>query len=163
MAQIRKINEARLDGFLKDITVRGEEIRSLQDEKQSVMDEFRKECERFRNGRISEQSLMASTKKVNAELAAIDFKIRKSIRESQTNAQRARVYVESNVPERYRATHRGIIRVAKRRRELLAEIQGARKAVKARRPARRKAQRSARKRARRPARRRARSARRRKK
>lgn len=171
MAEIRKMNEARLDNLLKDITVRGEEIRSLQDEKQSVMDEFRKECERFRNGRISEQSLIASTKKVNSELAALDLKIRRSIKTSQANTRRTHFYVESQVPERYRATHGGIIRVAKKRRELLAEIQKARKAVKARRPARRKeqrparkrAQRSAQKKARRPARKRAqRSARRRK-
>ncbi len=156
MTQIRKINENNLDQLLKEITVRGEEIRSLQDEKQSVMDEFRKECDRFRNGQISERSLMASTKKVNDELAALDLKIRRSIKESRISGRKANIYVESHVPERYRATHRGIIRAAikKKRAPKKQKIRRARKAAKARRPARARPRRAVRARSRRSAKRR---------
>lgn len=160
MAQIRKINENNLDRLLKELTVRGEEIRSLQDEKQSVMDEFRKERERFRNGQISEQSLMTSVKKVTAELAALDLKIRRSIKDSQANAKKAHIYIETQIPEKYRATHQGIVRVAVKKKKRHAskkrKIRTARKAAKARRHVRRRSRKSARARPRR------RSARRRK-
>ena len=141
MIQISKINESRLDRLLREVVVRGEELRALQDEKQSVMDEFTNECERCRNGQISKQVLIESAKRVTSELASLDLKIRRNVRESQNHNKKVHVYLELHIPENYLATNDGLKK--RRTRKLKArKTQKLRRAVKKQKSARARVRRS---------------------
>jgi len=143
MVQIQKINENHLDRLLKEVTVLGEEIRSMQDEKQSVMDEFRMEYQRFKRGQISEQAFATSTKKVTSELAALDAKIRNSITNARQNARKTQVFIDAQRPEKIRASSGGLRKVVVRRKASLAKAKPKKARKAKRRPARRKPARKA--------------------
>lgn len=80
MAQSKKMKETGFEKLVKEANAVGELIRTFQDEKQAVIDDFAKEKKRFSNGKISKTALQSSAKKSNKELAKLDEKIRASIR-----------------------------------------------------------------------------------
>jgi hypothetical protein len=116
MTKIRKMDQTRLDRLLRDITVRSEAIRSLQDEKQSVIDEFRREHDRLRSGKISENAFTNSADTVTNQLSELDRKIRESMRGSASLTRRVLAYVESQQPEIIKATTRGLRKEVERKR-----------------------------------------------
>jgi len=115
MVNTKKFNENRLDRLLKEVTVSGEEIRSIQDEKQSVMDEFRKEHDRFKNGQISKQAFAISTRNVTNELAALDAKIRENISKAMSGSRKTHMYMSSQAPQKIRASLSGLHKAASRK------------------------------------------------
>jgi len=79
MAQTKKMNETAFEKLVKEANAVGELIKTFQDEKQAVIEDFASERKRFSNGKISRTALQSSAKKSNKELAKLDEKIRFSI------------------------------------------------------------------------------------
>ena len=108
MVHIKRMNESFFAQILKDFNVAGELVRSRQEEKQGLLDEFDAECKRFFFGKISERALASSVKKTNKELARLDKDIRESIRKAKTAGERAMKLVSVQAPVIYKATLSGI-------------------------------------------------------
>ena len=108
MVHIKRMNESFFAQILKDFNVAGELVRSRQEEKQGLLDEFDAECKRFFFGKISERALASSVKKTNKELARLDKDIRESIRKAKTAGERAMKLVSAQAPVVYKATLSGI-------------------------------------------------------
>jgi len=108
MVQTRKINETFFVKMQKDLTTTGEWIRSRQDEKQALLDEFDLECKRFFFGKISQRALMASVKKTNSELQRLDKSVRDAIKRARSISTREMKLVGDQAPIGYRATISGI-------------------------------------------------------
>jgi hypothetical protein len=102
------MNEAFFVKMQKDLTTAGEWIRSRQDEKQALLDEFDKESKRFFFGKISQRALAASVKKTNNELQRLDHSIRGAIKRARTLSTREMKLVSDQAPIGYRATISGI-------------------------------------------------------
>lgn len=109
MVQTKKMNEAFFAKLQKELTVAGELIRSRQEEKQGLLDEFDQECKRFFFGKISQRSLMSSVKKTNKELQRLDKNIREAIRKARSVSMKTATLVGHQAPIGYRATISGII------------------------------------------------------
>ncbi len=108
MVQTRKMNESFFVKIQKDLTTTGEWIRSRQDEKQALLNEFDLECKRFFFGKISQRALAASVKKTNEELQRLDKSIRDSIKKSRGLSTREMKLIGDQAPIGYRATISGI-------------------------------------------------------
>lgn len=76
----KKMMEPAFAKVIKEITANAELIRTRQDEKQAVLNEFDKEKKRYKTGKISAQALRSSTIKTNKELGKIDDSIRSAIK-----------------------------------------------------------------------------------
>lgn len=108
MVQTRKMNESFFVKIQKELTTTGEWIRSRQDEKQALLNEFDQECKRFFFGKISQRALAASVKKTNLELQRLDKSIRDSIKRSRSLSTREMKLIGDQAPIGYRATISGI-------------------------------------------------------
>ena len=108
MVQTRKMNESFFVKIQKDLTTTGEWIRSRQDEKQALLNEFDLECKRFFFGKISQRALAASVKKTNEELQRLDKSIRDAIKKSRSLSTREMKLIGDQAPIGYRATISGI-------------------------------------------------------
>ena len=108
MVQTKKMNESSFVKMQKDLTVTGEWVRSRQDEKQALLNEFDSECKRFFFGKISQRALMASIKKTNSELYKLDGSIRDAIKKAKNISSGEMKLVGNQVPIGYRATISGI-------------------------------------------------------
>ena len=108
MVHIKRMNESFFAQILKDFNVAGELVRSRQEEKQGLLDEFDAECKRFFFGKISERALASSVKKTNKELARLDKDIRENIKKAKTAGERAMKLVSAHAPVVYKATLSGI-------------------------------------------------------
>ena len=108
MVQTRKMNESFFVKIQKELTTTGEWIRSRQDEKQALLNEFDQECKRFFFGKISQRALAASVKKTNLELQRLDKSIRDSIKKSRSLSTREMKLIGDQAPIGYRATISGI-------------------------------------------------------
>lgn len=140
MVQTRKMNESFFVKMQKDLTVAGEWIRSRQDEKQALLDEFDKECKRFFFGKISQRALAASAKKANNELHRLDHSIREAIKRARNLSTREMKLVSDQAPIGYRATISGITGGTKKKKAVKrkpAKKKTVKKAVK-RKPAKKK-------------------------
>jgi len=80
VAKTKKMVEPAFAKIVKEITANAELIRTRQEEKQAVLNEFDKEKKRYKTGKISAQALRSSTAKTNKELAKIDVSIRNAIK-----------------------------------------------------------------------------------
>lgn len=109
MVKVKMMNEEFFAKTLKEFNVAGELVRSRQEEKQGLLDEFDTECKRFFFGKISERALVASVKKTNAELARLDKEIRENIQKSHAASDRASKLVSAQAPTHFRATLSGLV------------------------------------------------------
>lgn len=109
MVQTKKMNESFFAKLLKEFDVAGELVRSRQDEKQGLLDEFDAESKRFFFGKISERALSASVRKTNKELSRLDGEIRANIAKGRNAGDRAMTLTSAQAPMRYRATLSGIV------------------------------------------------------
>ena len=126
--KIRKMEENSLDDHLREITVQGEQIRSLQEEKQALMNEFRHEHTRFKQGKISETAFAKSSRKVTEQLVVLDLAVRRELQHFKAASGRTSKLFERQHPEKIRATKRGLKKAPKRRAK--------RRARRAKKPAR---------------------------
>lgn len=79
MVNAKMMDQKLFARLVRDLNVLGESIRTLQEQKQAVLDSFETEKKRYKTGHISEDTLSASVKKTNNELMRIDKKIRETI------------------------------------------------------------------------------------
>ncbi|MFH1338151.1 MAG: hypothetical protein ABIH55_04740 [Nanoarchaeota archaeon] len=136
MVQIRKIDEKRVDKMIREVVARAEGLRSFQDEKQAVIDQFKKEHQRCRNGQISERALEASSKRRMKELMSLDSKIRNDIKRARSSMRSTNKYIDVYLPEKVKTSKSGVHRVSlkKKSRSAAKKTTAIRKV--ARRPAR---------------------------
>ena len=108
MVQIKKMNENFFAQILKEFNVAGELIRSRQEEKQWLLDEFDGECKRFFFGKISQKALASSVKKTNIELQRLDKDTREAIAKARRAGEKGLKLVSAQAPVGYRATLSGV-------------------------------------------------------
>jgi len=108
MAIEKKMDESDFSEIVKEVTAVGEMIRTHQDEKQSVMNDFVREKDRYRKGKISKKALDSSAKKVNKELSKIDHAIRKDIRSLASVANQTKKFAAKQAPRTFRASVSGV-------------------------------------------------------
>ena len=108
MVQVKRMNESFFAQILKEFNVSGELIRSRQEEKQGLLDEFDQECKRFFFGKISQKSLVSSVKKTNTELQRLDKDTREAISKARRAGEKGLRLVSAQAPVGYRATLSGI-------------------------------------------------------
>ena len=94
--------------MIKELNALGELIRTRQEEKQAIIDEFDKEKERYRKGKISEDTMKSSSKKVNKEFSRINKDIRNAIVKSNKLGSRIKDFVGNQSPRVFVAKVSGI-------------------------------------------------------
>ena len=104
MATEKKMDETSFGSIVKEITAFGELIRTHQDEKQYAMNEFDKERERYRAGKISRKALSSSVAKINKELKKLDKTIRRDISNLVRTANQAKKFAMRQAPRPFRVT-----------------------------------------------------------
>ncbi len=134
MVQTKKMNESFFAKLLKDFNVAGELIRSRQDEKQGLLDEFDSECKRFFFGKISERALASSVIKTNNELRRLDAEIRKNIAKARSLSGRAAKLSADQAPRSFRAALSGIVGGDKKKKVVKKKTPKKKKPIKKKAP-----------------------------
>ena len=114
MVRIKKMNQSTYASFLRKIKVAGEIVRSRQEEKEGLLDEFDAEGKRFFFGKISEKSLASTVNKANTELIRLDKEIRLAISDARIVSGKVVAFTAAQAPIKYRATLSGIVGVEKK-------------------------------------------------
>jgi hypothetical protein len=109
MPEEKKMNESEYAKIVKELAACGELIRTHQDEKQAALDEFERELQRFRSGKISQKGLASSVKKVNAELAKLDKALRTDIKKVGSVSNRTKAMATRQSPRYIRVSMRGLV------------------------------------------------------
>jgi hypothetical protein len=99
MAKSKKMKESAFGKIIREINAVGEEIRTHQDEKQAVVNDFEKQKRRYKQGRVSENAMVSSAKKSNAELKVLDNDIKKNINRIKALTARARDFAARQKPK----------------------------------------------------------------
>jgi len=116
MAKAKMMNESSFAKMVKELNALGELIRTRQEEKQAVIDEFDKERLRFRRGKISEDTMRSSSAKANKEFSRINKNIREAISKSNKLGIRIREFVGIQSPKSFVAKVSGVmLRTAKKK------------------------------------------------
>ena len=108
MVQAKMMGETSFEKLTKEFGALGELIRTRQDEKQSVLNEFDRERERYKKGRVSENTLASSVRKTNTELIKLDKNIRLIIQKSLKLSSRMDDFIRKQDPKVFRAHESGI-------------------------------------------------------
>ena len=108
MAKEKMMNEARFSKLVGEFDALGELVKTRQDEKQSVMDEFDKERARYRAGKISEKTVESSARKANKEMMKLNGEIRNIISRANKMADVIKTFVSSQSPRVFRSSVSGI-------------------------------------------------------
>ena len=108
MVKVKMMNENVFAKLVKEFNALGELIRTRQEEKQSVLNQFDTELARYKRGNISENTLASSIKKTNLELMKLDKNIREIIDKSMKYSARINDLVRSQRPIAYRARESGL-------------------------------------------------------
>ena len=116
MAKSKKMNEATFAKLVKELNSVGELILTRQDEKQSVMNDFDTERARYIKGRISEDTLLSSSKKTNTELIKLDKSIREAILKVGKISANAKAFAIRQAPKVFRASISGIKPISKKKK-----------------------------------------------
>ena len=132
------MNQATYASFLRRVKVAGEVIRSRQEEKEGLLNEFDAECKRFFFGKISERSLAATTVRVNKELARLNKEIRQAISSARMVSAKVTAFTAAQAPIGYRATLSGISGGVKKLVKRKAKKKTVKRKAKKRKPAKRK-------------------------
>ena len=146
MVKVKRMNENTFAAILREFNVAGELVRTRQEEKQGLLDEFDSESKRFFFGKISERALASSVNKTNKEILRLDADIRKFIDQAKRAGRRSTDLVVAQAPVRYRATISGLVsavsktkrRHAKKKRAAPKKITVRRKVVPKRKVAKRR-------------------------
>ncbi len=102
MVKTKKMNESSFEKSVKELNSLGEMIRTYQDEKQIVINDFDGEKKKFSNGKISKTTLASSAKKSNNELIKLDKRIRETIQKSARIGQQIKNFVANQSPKMIR-------------------------------------------------------------
>jgi len=116
MAKSKKMNEAALAKLIKELNSVGELILARQDEKQSIMNDFDAERARYTKGRISEDTLLSSARKTNAELIKLDKSIREAIIKAGKISMNIRTFAIRQAPKVFRASISGVKPISRKKK-----------------------------------------------
>jgi hypothetical protein len=108
MPEEKHMDESEYAKIVKELAAVGELIRTHQEEKQAALDEFDKEVERYKGGKISKKALASSVRKVNGELSRLDKALRNDIRRAGSVANRARSMANRQAPKHLRVSMVGL-------------------------------------------------------
>lgn len=99
MATAKSMNQINFEKIVKELTSYAEVIRSRQDQKQVIIDDFEKERKRFKSGKISKKSLSSSVPRVKKELDRLDLQIKKNIMYLKNTADKVKKFASSQSPK----------------------------------------------------------------
>lgn len=108
MATTKRMNESAFAKLVKEVNSVGELIRTHQNEKQAVIDEYEKERTRFKTGKISEKALASSAKKCNLEVSKLDKKIKEAIAKVGKLSEQIKKAAKVQVPKVIRVKVSGV-------------------------------------------------------
>ena len=134
MAKSKKMNEAALAKLVKEVDSVGELILTRQDEKQSVMNDFDAERARYVKGRISEDTLLSSSRKTNAELIKLDKNIREAIIKVGKISMNIRAFAIRQAPKVFRAGVSGVKPISRKKKVKKVKRKAKKKSVEKSKP-----------------------------
>jgi hypothetical protein len=108
MATEKEMNQSNFIKIAKEINAFAEVIRSRQDQKQVIINDFDKERKRYKAGKISRKTLMSSVPRVRKELKRLNDEIRKNITSLNKAADRAKVFASRQIPKNFKVALSGI-------------------------------------------------------
>ena len=108
MATEKEMNQSNFIKIAKEINAFAEVIRSRQDQKQVIIDDFNKERKRYQSGKISKKTLISSVPRVRKELKRLNDEIQKNIGALNKTADRAKLFASRQVPKNFRVAVSGI-------------------------------------------------------
>ena len=127
MVQSKKMNQFAFAKIIKEVDSIAELIRSKQDQKQAIIDDFEKEKKRYRVGKISESTLASSVRKTNDGFIKIDKEIRTAIASHNRLADSAKRMASNQSPKVFRAHLYGVQGNKKASKKRRSKKQGSKK------------------------------------
>ena len=142
MPQIKKAPVTKFEEYIKKAISNVEHIRTKQEEKQAVLDEYEKQHRRYSEGRISRRAYQIAINKNKALLKSLDTSIKRSIGSSKNALQSALKIASQQAPASFKVSMVGLTKPAKRAfkditKRVKKESKTVKKAIR-RKPARRK-------------------------
>lgn len=116
MVTEKEMNQSNFGKIAKEINAFAEVIRSRQDQKQVIIDDFNKECKRYKAGKISKAALASSVPRVRKELQRLNSEIRRNIRNLNRTADRARRFSARQSPKNFRVSLSGVSSASAKKR-----------------------------------------------
>jgi hypothetical protein len=108
MATEKEMNQSNFIKIAKELNAFAEVIRSRQDQKQVIINDFNKERKRYKAGKISRKTLVSSVPRVRKELKRLNDEIRKNIRSLSKSADKAKLFASRQVPKNFKVAVSGI-------------------------------------------------------
>lgn len=108
MVSVKMMNQKTFDKMSNDFVAFSELIKTRQDEKKSIFDEFSLELKRFKAGQISEDALENSIKKKEKEVEKIDKNIESAMKKGNDLAKRMVSFFKDQKPEKYKISKSGV-------------------------------------------------------
>ncbi len=128
MVKAKMMNEISFAKLVKELSALGELIRTRQEEKQAVINEFDKEKVRYGKGKISEDTMKSSSIKSNKEFSRINKDIRNAIIKSNKLDMRIKDFIKNQSPRTFIAKVSGIsLRQSVKKKKVNSKISKKRK------------------------------------
>lgn len=114
MVQIKKAPISKFEEHIKKSIADLELIKSKQEQKQAVLDEYEKQHKRYADGRISRRAYQIAVNKNRALLSSLDSQIKGSINTSKRALQNALRITAQQAPARFNVSLEGLKSPARR-------------------------------------------------
>lgn len=108
MATEKEMDQSGFIKIAKEINAYAEVIKSRQNQKQVILNDFDKERDRYKAGKISKASLVSSVPRVRKELQRLNNEIRNNIRHLNKTADRAKRFATNQTPKNFKVSLSGI-------------------------------------------------------
>ena len=108
MVTEKTMNQTEFEKIAKELSAFAETIRTRQDQKQTAIDDFGREVERYHAGKISKKALASSVPRVRKELQRLNKDIRRNIVNLNRIADRTRKFAVRQAPKTFRVTMGGV-------------------------------------------------------
>jgi len=108
MATEKRMDQSDFGKISKELTAYAEIIRSRQDQKQIIINDFNKERKRYKAGKISKKSLISSVPRVRKELQRLNNEIRKNIKNLHRTAEKTKRFAARQTPKNFKVALSGI-------------------------------------------------------
>ena len=120
MATEKDMNQSSFVKIAKEINAFAEVIRSRQNQKQVIIDDFNKEHKRYQAGKISRATLVSSVPRVRKELQRLNNEIRKNIRSLNKTLDKAKRFSIRQAPKNFRVALSGISLAGGKKKKIYA-------------------------------------------
>ena len=114
MAKVKKAPIGKFEEYIKRAITNIENIRTKQEQKQAVLDEYSKQHRRYADGKISRRAYEAAMRKNKALLSSIDSQIKSSINSTKRALQSSLKITSRQVPVSFKVSMDGLTKPAKR-------------------------------------------------